>query len=49
MDDFQYVLHRYDINMGERQLKNLLRKIGASNSSVNWRAFMDYFKQDIAR
>ena len=49
MDDFKYVLHRYDINMGERQFKNLLRKIGASSSSVSWRAFMDYFKQDIAR
>ena len=49
LDDFKYVLHRYDINMGERQFKNLLRKIGASSSSVSWRAFMDYFKQDIAR
>jgi Ca2+-binding EF-hand superfamily protein len=49
MDDFKYVLHRYDINMGERQFRNLMRKIGASSSSVNWRSFMDYFKQDIAR
>ena len=49
LDDFQYILHRYDINMGDRQYKNLLRKIGASGSSVSWRSFMDYFKQDIAR
>ena len=49
LDDFAYILHKYDINMGDRQYKNLLKKIGASGYSVNWRNFMDYFKQDIAR
>eukprot|EP01047_Picozoa_sp_COSAG01_P090491 COSAG01_NODE_22327_length_860_cov_1.106439_1_plen_81_part_00 len=50
VDDFEWVLHTHNINMGDRQYKNLLTRIGGSRQTgVNWRRFLDFFKQDLSR
>ena len=38
------------IDMGDRQFQNLMKKLGGDSvSGVNWRRFLDFFKQDLTR